>query len=54
MFISSSRQSQTKRSEENLLVIQVSLCHILKHLEDSVGKCYLFIFIALGVTSFSF
>ena len=35
MFAGTSRQSQTLvGGEENLLVIQISLCHILKHLED--------------------
>ena len=34
MFISSSRQNQNLGGEENLLVIQVSVSYILKHLED--------------------
>ena len=33
-FTSISRQNQTLRGEENLLDIQVSVCYILKHLED--------------------
>ena len=34
MFTSISRQNQTSRGEENLLVVQVNVCYILKHLED--------------------
>ena len=36
MFTSSSRyiKSDSGRCEENLLVIEISLCYILKHLED--------------------
>ena len=41
MFISCSNQNQTLGDKENLLVIQFNLCYIL------------FIFIALGGTSFS-
>ena len=52
MFTSISRQTHTAGSGENLLDIQVSVCHILKHLKD--GKRDLFIFITLSVTSFSF
>ena len=51
MFTSISRQNQTLGGEENLLGIQISVCYILKHLEDR--KHDLFIFITLGVTSFS-
>ena len=35
---------------ENLLAIDVSVCYILKH---KTGKVEMFIFIVLGVTSFS-
>ena len=38
--------------EKNMLAIQFNECYILKHVK--VGKRYLFIFITLGVTSFSF
>ena len=34
MFTSISRQNQTSRGEENLLVVQDNVCYILKHLED--------------------
>ena len=38
MFTSISRQNQTLRVEENLLDIQVSVCYILKHLEDRKAR----------------
>ena len=50
MFTSISKQNQTA-GDENLLDIQVSVCYILKH---KIGKRDPFIFIALGVTPFSF
>ena len=53
VFTSISRQNQTLGGDENMLAIQVKVCYILKHLEK-IGKCCLFIFIPLGVTSFSF
>ena len=51
MFISSSRQNQSLEGDENLLVIQVIVCHILKH---KVGKRDMFILIVFSVKSFSF
>ena len=34
MFAGISRQKQTVGGEENLFDVQVSVCYILKHLED--------------------
>ena len=54
MFNSISMQNQTLGGEENPFTIPVNVCYILKHLEDRKALSYLFIFITLDVTSFSF
>ena len=44
MFTSTSRKNKTLGGEENLLDIEISVCYVLKHLEDkkvwSVHICY--------------
>ena len=37
MFVSSPKRSDSGMSKEDLLVIQVSVCYIVKHLEDREG-----------------
>ena len=52
LALSVGRQNQTLGGKENLLIIQISVCYILRHLK--IGKHdHLIIFIALGVKSFS-